>query len=69
MSTENKNKSITEEPEQPTKPTIVEETSSVTQHKIEINGAQLEYTVTTGTIVLKEEDVELGEKQKLVFFT
>ena len=68
MSTENKNKSITEEPEQPTKPTIVEETSSVTQHKIEINGAQLEYTVTTGTIVLKEEDVELGEKQKASIF-
>ncbi|NLN70801.1 MAG: peptidase S10 [Chloroflexi bacterium] len=47
---------------------IVEEKVSVTQHSIKVNGKQLEYTVTTGTIVLKEEDVELGEKQKASIF-
>jgi len=46
----------------------VEETSSQTKHSIVLNGEQLDYTVTTGTIVLKEEDVEEGEKQKASIF-
>ncbi len=48
-------------------PTI-EETSSETQHTITLNGEKLNYTVTTGTIILKEEDVEEGEKQKASIF-
>lgn len=68
MSTENKKQDNREQTEQSTTPTIVEETSSVTQHSIEINGNKLDYTVTTGTIVLKEEDVEQGEKQKASIF-
>ncbi len=50
------------------KPIPVEEKSSVTQHSIEINGETIDYTVTTGTIVLKEEDVDEGEKQKASIF-
>jgi carboxypeptidase C (cathepsin A) len=46
----------------------VEETSSQTKHSIVLNGEQIDYTVTTGTIVLKEEDVEEGEKQKASIF-
>jgi carboxypeptidase C (cathepsin A) len=67
MNTEKQNKNSNEQTDQPT-PTIVEETSSVTQHSIKINGGQLDYTVTTGTIVLKDEDVEQGEKQKASIF-
>ena len=44
----------------------------VTQHQITINGEEIKYTVTTGTVVLKEEtdrekDYE-GEKAKAQFF-
>ena len=48
--------------------TPIEETSSETQHKIILRGKEINYTVTTGTIVLKEEDVEEGEKQKASIF-
>jgi len=67
MNTEKQNSENKDKTEQ-TVPEIVEETSSVTQHAIKINGELLEYTVTTGTIVLKEEDVEHGEKQKASIF-
>ncbi len=33
-----------------------------------MNGQKIDYTVTTGTIILKEEDVEEGEKQKASIF-
>jgi len=46
----------------------VEETESTTQHTIVLNGKEIKYTVTTGTIVLKEEDVDEGEKQKASIF-
>lgn len=46
----------------------IEETQSTTQHSILLNGEKLDYTVTTGTIILKEEDVEEGEKQKASIF-
>jgi len=46
----------------------IEETTSQTHHTITINGEKLNYTVTTGTIILKEEDVEEGEKQKASIF-
>jgi len=45
-----------------------EEKKSVTQHQIVINGKELNYTVTAGTFLLKEEDVEEGEKAKASIF-
>ncbi len=44
-----------------------------TKHKINISGTEIEYTVTTGTIVLKEETADRekefeGEKAKAEFF-
>lgn len=50
------------------KPIMPEEQQSVTQHKITINGQTLNYTVTAGTMLLKEEDVEEGEKPKAAVF-
>lgn len=46
----------------------VEETTSQTKHTFNLAGESFDYTVTTGTIVLKEEDVEEGEKQKASIF-
>jgi carboxypeptidase C (cathepsin A) len=46
----------------------IEETKAETQHSIVLNGEKIDYTVTTGTIILKEEDVEEGEKQKASIF-
>jgi carboxypeptidase C (cathepsin A) len=46
----------------------VEEKSSVTKHSIKVNGKTLEYTVTAGTIVLKDEDEKEGEKAKASIF-
>lgn len=46
----------------------VEEKIAVTKHAITLNGKTLKYTVTTGTIVLKEEDEEAGEKPKASVF-
>ncbi len=46
----------------------VEETLSVTQHTISLKQETINYTVTTGTIILKEEDVEEGEKEKASIF-
>jgi len=46
----------------------IQETSSQTKHSIILNGENIEYTVTTGTIILKEEDLEEGEKQKASIF-
>jgi len=51
-----------------TSPAVLEETSSITQHSITLGGQKINYTVTTGTILLKEEDVEEGEKQKASIF-
>ncbi len=44
------------------------ELTSVTRHTITVDGKQLAYTVTAGTIILKEEDVEKGEKPKATIF-
>lgn len=46
----------------------VEETASQTKHTFVSDGDSFDYTVTTGTIVLKEEDIEEGEKQKASIF-
>jgi carboxypeptidase C (cathepsin A) len=47
---------------------FVSETLSKTSHTILINEEKIDYHVTTGTIILKEEDVEEGEKQKASIF-
>jgi carboxypeptidase C (cathepsin A) len=60
-------KTTPEKKETPT-PTPVSETQSETQHSIVLNGQKIDYTVTTGTIILKEEDLEEGEKQKASIF-
>ena len=51
------------EKEIPSSP-AVEESKTETHHTITLHGEKIDYTVTTGTIILKEEDVEEGEKQK-----
>lgn len=66
MNTEKNNKND-DTPDEP-KATEIKETESVTQHSILLNGEKINYTVTTGTIVLKEEDFEQGEKQKASIF-
>jgi carboxypeptidase C (cathepsin A) len=52
------------EAEQPKKPEPppVQDTIVVTQHRLTINGEEIAYTVTCGTIVLKEEAIQKGEK-------
>lgn len=45
-----------------------EEKSVQTQHTITVNGKTLAYTVTAGTMVLKDEDEEKGEKAKASIF-
>ena len=68
MSSETESKPETKPEKNEAKDNLIE-----TQHKISINGKEFEYTVTTGTIVLKEEtsdrekDFE-GEKPKAEFF-
>lgn len=46
----------------------IEENLSETHHTLTLNGEKIEYTAKTGTIILKEEDVEEGEKQKASIF-
>jgi len=65
MSEEKKESNNTEDKETPVS---VEETTSQTKHTLMLNGETFDYTVTTGTIVLKEEDIEKGEKQKASIF-
>lgn len=66
MAEENKN---IEKEEQGKKPSpTVEETSSKTKHSIVLNGEKIDYTVTTGTIILKDEDIDEGEKKKASIF-
>ncbi|MEA4812970.1 MAG: hypothetical protein VB108_10435 [Anaerolineaceae bacterium] len=40
----------------------------VTEHSLKLGKKQLDYTVTTGTMILKEEDEKLGEKAKASIF-
>ena len=43
----------------------IKETQSVTHHKLTIGGAELAYTATAGTLLLRQED---GKKQASVFY-
>ena len=47
---------------------LPEEKTVVTQHAVNIHGKELKYTVTAGTIILKEDDVEQGTKPKASIF-
>ena len=50
-------------------PPTLEDDLSVTHHSVTINGEEIRYTATTGTLVLKEEVDTEGEKAKAsVFF-
>lgn len=50
-------------------PPTPEDNLSVTHHSVTINGEEIRYTATTGTLVLKEEVDKEGEKAKAsVFF-
>ncbi len=42
--------------------------TTVTQHTLMLDGKELKYTVTAGTMILKEEDEEKGEKPKASIF-
>ena len=47
---------------------IPEEKTVTTNHSIKLNGKIYEYSVTAGTLILKEEDEEEGEKPKATIF-
>lgn len=67
MSTDKNHQDSERQTEQPTA-TITEEKVSVTEHTLSINGKPFDYKVTTGTIVLKEEDDDKGEIEKASIF-
>ena len=46
----------------------VTESNSETQHLMVVNGITYNYTATAGTILLKEEDFETGDKPKATIF-
>ena len=64
---EQKDKKIEDDTKEDKTPTP-EEKTSVTKHTISIKGKKLNYTVTAGTILLKEEDVDKGAKAKASIF-
>lgn len=47
---------------------IPEDKLSVTHHSVTINGEEIHYTATTGTLILKEEVDKEGEKPKAAVF-
>lgn len=47
---------------------VPEEKISQTVHSVTIDGKIIEYSVTAGTILLKEDDLDLGEKAKASLF-
>ena len=47
---------------------ILEDKLSVTHHSVTINGEEIRYTATTGTLILKEEVDKEGEKPKAAVF-
>jgi len=46
----------------------IQETIVVTHHTMQVGENILEYSAHTGTIIIKEEDIESGEKQKAALF-
>lgn len=62
--------SETEQQEDPqdTAPKIPQEMKSQTHHAVEIGGERVDYTATAGTMILKEEEQDSGEKAKASVF-
>ncbi len=56
-----------ETPEKEKTPPVSEEFKQ-TQHTMQVDGKTLKYTVTAGTMLLKDEDLEEGEKAKASIF-
>jgi carboxypeptidase C (cathepsin A) len=50
------------------KPETPKDKIVTTKHSLELKGKKLNYTVTAGTIVLKDEDEKVGEKPKASIF-
>ena len=66
---EKKKKESEESTDEEKNPPTPEDNLSVTHHSVTINGEEIRYTATTGTLVLKEEIDKEGEKAKAsVFF-
>jgi len=68
MPEQNQNKKPNTEPEDAMDHKIPEEITSSTQHTVTIAGEKIEYTATAGTMILKEEEEESGEKAKASVF-
>jgi carboxypeptidase C (cathepsin A) len=64
---EQENNKPADETKKEDKPTPQEHTV-VTQHSLQLKERELNYTVTAGTLILKEEDEEKGEKPKASVF-
>ena len=67
MSQEEKNESE-ETKDEEKNADIPEDKLSVTHHSVTINGEEIRYTATTGTLILKEEIDKEGEKPKAAVF-
>ena len=67
MSQEEKNESEETKDEEKSAD-IPEDKLSVTHHSVTINGEEIRYTATTGTLILKEEIDKEGEKPKAAVF-
>ena len=62
-----KNKEVEKQTKE-SEPAPQEEKKVVTQHSITLNGEEIKYTATAGTIILKEEDEDKGQKPKASIF-
>ncbi len=67
MSSEKRQETEEQESEEQDKSTH-EDKLSVTRHTVTINGEEIRYTATAGTLVLKEETEKDGEKAKAAIF-
>ncbi|MBS3750163.1 MAG: hypothetical protein KGY39_01515 [Anaerolineales bacterium] len=68
MPKQNQNNKPNTEPEDAMDHKVPEEITSSTQHTVSIAGKKIEYTATAGTMILKEEEEESGEKAKASVF-
>jgi len=68
MPEQNQNNQPNTEPEHAMEHKVPEEITSSTQHTVSIAGKKIEYTATAGTMILKEEEEESGEKAKASVF-
>lgn len=66
--TADENGKDSQEKDKKAEPIAVKEQTSKTKHKITINNKELKYTVTAGTLLLKEEQDDKGETPKATIF-